>query len=307
MSSENTYLIHNGVCFDKCAVIKIDSDKRLYYRDSENSECKYFSEICQCVNNKCDTKNDESSCECDESNCECCEEGPPGPPGAKGAKGDKGDKGDTGGVGPPGPPGAKGDTGGVGPAGAKGDKGDTGEVGPPGPPGIKGDKGDKGDTGEVGPPGPPGPAGGLIGFADFFGLMPSDNAVTVAVGKDVLFPQDGPTSSTTITRTGSSTFNLSEIGVYEVNFQVSITEPGQLIITLNGADLAYTVVGRATGTSQIVGLALVQTSTINSIITIRNPTGNSTALTITPVAGGTRSVSCHLVIKQLSTGSPIFI
>jgi hypothetical protein len=82
-------------------------------------------------------------------------------------------------------------------------------------------------------------------------------------------------------------------------FQVSITEAGQLILTLNGADLAYTVVGRATGTSQIAGMSLVTTTVINSILTVRNPAGNSTALTITPLAGGTRPVSAHLVITQI--------
>ena len=103
--------------------------------------------------------------------------------------------------------------------------------------------------------------------------MPPDNAATVAPGTDVSFPQDGPTSGTTITRTGPSSFNLSAIGTYQVLFQVSVTEAGQLILTLNGADLAYTVVGRATGTSQIVGMALVQTTVINSVLTVRNPAG----------------------------------
>jgi hypothetical protein len=82
-------------------------------------------------------------------------------------------------------------------------------------------------------------------------------------------------------------------------FQVSVTEAGQLIFTLNGADLAYTVAGRATGTSQIDGMALVTTTVINSILTVRNPAGSSTALTITPLAGGTRPVSAHLVVTRI--------
>jgi hypothetical protein len=129
--------------------------------------------------------------------------------------------------------------------------------------------------------------------------MPPDNAATVAPGTDVSFPQDGP-SSGTIVRTGPSTFDLSLIGIYQILFQVSVSEAGQLILTLNGADLAYTVVGRATGTSQIIGMALVETTVINSILTVRNPAGNSTALTITPLAGGTRPVSAHLVILQIA-------
>jgi len=129
--------------------------------------------------------------------------------------------------------------------------------------------------------------------------MPGDNAATVAPGTDVLFSQDGPTSATAITRLTASTFNLAAIGTYQIMFQVSVTEPGQLILTLNGADLAYTVVGRATGTSELAGMSLVTTNVINSMLTVRNPAGNSTALTITPLAGGTRPVSAHLVITQI--------
>ena len=82
-------------------------------------------------------------------------------------------------------------------------------------------------------------------------------------------------------------------------FNVGVSEAGQLILTLNGADLAYTVVGRATGTSDIIGISIVTTTEINSLLTVRNPAGNSTALTITPLAGGTRPVSAHLIITQI--------
>jgi hypothetical protein len=129
--------------------------------------------------------------------------------------------------------------------------------------------------------------------------MPPDNAATVAPGTDLSFPQDGPTSGAAIARTSASTFNLASVGSYQIMFQVSVTEPGQLIMTLNGVDLDYTVVGRATGTSQISGMSLVTTSVINSTLTIRNPAGNSTALTITPLAGGTRQVSANLVITRI--------
>ena len=93
---------------------------------------------------------------------------------------------------------------------------------------------------------------------------------------------------------------MAEIGTYQVLFQVSVTEANQLILILNGADLAYTVIGGATGTSQIVEMALVTTTVVNSILTVRNPTGKSTAFTITPLAGGTRPVSAHLAITQIA-------
>lgn len=55
----------------------------------------------------------------------------------------------------------------------------------------------------------------------------------------------------------------------------------------------------ATGTSQIIGMSLVTTTSINSILTLRNPADNAAALTITPLAGGTEPVSAHLVILQI--------
>ncbi len=129
--------------------------------------------------------------------------------------------------------------------------------------------------------------------------MPPDNATAVAPGTDVSFPQDGPNSGTGIARIGPDSFSLGEIGTYQVLFQVSVTEAGQLILTLNGEDLAYTVAGRATGESQIVGMAIVETTVTGSVLTVRNPEGTAAALTITPLAGGTRPVSAHLVITQL--------
>lgn len=139
----------------------------------------------------------------------------------------------------------------------------------------------------------------MLNYADFYALMPPDNAATVAPGTDVNFPQDGPTSGGGIIRSGSDAFTLTEIGTYLVQFQVSVTEAGQLILTLNGADLPYTVAGRATGTSQIVGMAIVETTEANAVLTLRNPDGTADPLTITPNAGGTRPVSAHLVIIQL--------
>ena len=67
---------------------------------------------------------------------------------------------------------------------------------------------------------------------------------------------------------------------------------------MNDTPLAYTVVGRATGTSQLVGMSFV--TTVNSTISIMNPPGNSTALTITPNAGGASAVSATLTITRMA-------
>lgn len=229
--------------------------------------------------------------------------GPQGLAGLVGAIGTLGPGGLAGALGPQGLAGLVGAIGALGPeglAGALGPQGIAGIAGAIGAAGLAGPAGPAGPAGATGPAGPAGPATGVLGFADFFALMPPDNAATVAPNTDVSFPQDGPISGTEITRINASAFNLAEIGTYQVLFQVGVNEPGQLILTLNGADLAYTVVGRATGTTQIVGMALVQTSVINSVLTVRNPAGNAAALTITPLAGGTRPVSAHLVITQIA-------
>jgi hypothetical protein len=239
---------------------------------------------------------------------------------ATGATGPAGATGATGAAGVTGPTGATGATGAIGatgPTGINGATGATGVIGPiglMGPPGLIGATGATGTTGATGATGPTGPTGttgatgstgiaganGVLDFADFFALMPPDNAATVAPGSDVSFPQDGPGSgSGVISRLGPTTFNLGAIGAYQVTYQVSVTEAGQLILTLNGADLAYTVTGRATGTSEITATAIVQTTAANSVLSVRNPAGNSTALTITPLAGGTRPASAHLAITRL--------
>ena len=234
-------------------------------------------------------------------------QGSTGPVGSTGAQGIQGS---TGAVGPTGAQGVQGSTGAVGPTGANGALGATGVTGPAGATGITGAigatgmLGEQGNTGPVGATGATGVSGGVLDFADFYALMPSDNAATVAVGGDVSFPQNGPAmASSGITRLGPATFNLANIGTYQVMFQVSVTEPGQLELTLNGSALAYTVVGRATGTSQIVGMALVQTTEINSVLTVRNPASNSTALDITPLAGGASPVSAHLIITEIQSGA----
>ncbi|MBQ9795806.1 MAG: collagen-like protein [Clostridia bacterium] len=215
-----------------------------------------------------------------------------GPQGLVGPTGPQGLRGLAGEIGPTGPTGSSGSVGPTGPQGIQGLQGETGATGPTGPTGLAGDIGPTGPTGANG-------TGGILSFADFYALMPPDNSATVAPGTDVSFPQDGPTSGSDITRTGPSSFNLAQIGSYQVLFNVGVTEAGQLILTLNGSDLDYTVVGRATGTSDIIGMSIVTTTAVNSVLTVRNPAGNSTALTITPLAGGTRPVSAHLVITQI--------
>lgn len=207
-------------------------------------------------------------------------------------QGEPGPRGERGPRGPRGPKGERGKRGRRGATGVQGSKGDAGAAGPQGP---------KGEPGVVGPPGPAG-AAAPIQFAQFFALMPPDNAATVAPGAAVGFPQDGPEEGD-IARSGPATFVLPDAGTYRVAFSVPVTEAGQLQLALDAgtgsSPLTYTVYGRATGTSQIMGEALIETTASDSVLSVINPAGNSTALTITPLAGGTNPAAASLIIEQL--------
>jgi hypothetical protein len=132
--------------------------------------------------------------------------------------------------------------------------------------------------------------------------MPPDNAATVAAGAPVQFPRSGPAAGG-IVRLNTAEFLLPDIGIYSVNFSVSVDEPGQLVIALDSGgvtvELPYTVYGRATGTSQIAGDALITTTAANSTVELRNPAGNTPALTITPLAGGAQPAVASIVIQRL--------
>jgi hypothetical protein len=271
---------------------------------------------------KINIKINEDSCHA-KTKCCCQEEEEPtiicytGATGATGATGEKGSRGNQGATGPTGPSGGptgatgpQGATGYTGPQGIQGETGTQGFTGYTGPQGTTGYTGPQGIQGETGPQGTQGETGftgaqGATGstqishYADFFALMPGDNAATIAVGSPVLFPQNGPTSATTIVRINSSQFTLTDIGTYEIRFLVSVTESGQLAAALDGNIIPSTVFGQATGTSQICGMFLLTTTLINQTLTIINPPGNSAALQITPLAGGSNSVSAHLIIHQL--------
>ncbi len=231
-------------------------------------------------------------------------EGPTGPTGATGPRGATGATGPTGSRGPAGVTGHTGATGSTGATGASGIPGANGSTGATGATGATGTSGATGATGATGGTG----LAGIPDYADFYALMPPDNAATVSAGGAVAFPNDGESSGTgLIIRTGLDTFLLAEPGVYQVTFQVSVSEAGQLVLALNSGagflEIPSTVVGRATGTSQIVETALVRTSIVNSTLQVRNPAGESIALSVTPLAGGTNPVSAHLVIIRFQGAS----
>ena len=158
--------------------------------------------------------------------------------------------------------------------------------------------GTTGPTGPQGIQGVQGTPGGVPGYADFFALMPNDNTATIAVGTPVSFPQSIFDSGIVTSTATGTLFIMNVAGVYLVNFQVSVSEPGQLMLRVNGSEVPGLLVGRSTGTLQLVGTSLL-TLAVGDHVEVINPSENSTALTITPVAGGTHSVSAHLVFTKI--------
>jgi hypothetical protein len=264
--------------------------------------------------------------------------GPTGATGIQGVKGDSGSTGLQGSIGLTGLTGAigiqglKGDSGAIGPQGSigftgstgsngiQGLKGDSGAIGPQGSIGLTGltgatgTQGIKGDSGATGAQGLIGVTGTILQFAMFYGLtagtgnsIGTDYAATVAVKTTVgtgrvTFPRNGP--ATGITRLDNTSFTLPSIGTYEIIFHVNTTEPGQLQLELNNVDLPETVavnMNPTAGGHPIMGNFFITTTSVNSILAVINPIGNTPALTITPANGAnTHANTQSITIKKIN-------
>ena len=220
----------------------------------------------------------------EDENCIICPQGPEGPQGPQGPQGPAGE------TGPRGPQGVQGVMGPTGPQGPMGPQGPIGETGPAGA---------IGPQGAAGPQGPAGEPGGVLSYADFYALMPTDNATPILPGGDVAFPRNGVIANTDIGRINGTTFLLAEAGAYLVMWSATVAEAGQLVLTVNGAEQGFTVVGATGENNEIVGFTILNV-TDAAIITVRNPAANTTNLTLTANAGGTAPVSAHLTITRIA-------
>lgn len=179
--------------------------------------------------------------------------------------------------------------------------GQTGAIGQTGAQGLTGVDGVDGvDSVVAGPRGEIGLTGssGSGVAALFYAMMPNDNPATVAATVAVAFPTAGPnTAPLGILASGPDNFTLTAIGIYRVSVQLSVTEAAQMVLTVNGVELPYTTVGRATGTGQLTMVVLITTTTPSSILRVTNPAGAGGVLTLTPRAGGTDPVSATVLIE----------
>lgn len=221
-------------------------------------------------------------------------QGPQGPIGPTGPQGIPGPNGAIGPTGPQGVPGAVGATGAIGPTGPQGPQGvagATGAVGPTGPQGVAG------ATGATGAVGPTGPAGGISEYASFYALAPNDNPTAIAQNTAVEFPNSSA-STTGITRLTNSTFNLADTGTYLIMFKVNTNTAGQLGIAVNGAVQPNATFGNAADDGIIEGKTIITTTAANTVLSIVNPI--TTAVTVTPSAGGTEATVSDLTIIKLA-------
>jgi hypothetical protein len=132
----------------------------------------------------------------------------------------------------------------------------------------------------------------------------NDNPDSIDPGSAVHFPRPSVNPYGSIQRSASSPFEflLPPNSIFEITFQVTVQNTGELVIVLNGQELSQTVVGKSGG-GFVVGMSIITTpSGSQSTLSINNPS--------TAVAGGikideatgalSQPLSCHLIIKQLA-------
>jgi hypothetical protein len=201
-----------------------------------------------------------------------------------------------------------GNTGNTGATGATGNTGNTGNTGAQGNTGMTGMTGSTGMTGNTGERGN---TGSVLASARFYGLAGSaasgnsgntgtDSYLTpIAPGDAVPFPLDGP--NTGIPRLTDSTFQLPNIGQYSLNWIVPVVEAGQLQVAEDGVPDGNSTAVSPVGTSQIVGQYMLNTTAVNTVVSIINPPNNGSDLTVLHPSGNSTWVNtASLQIAQLS-------
>jgi hypothetical protein len=132
----------------------------------------------------------------------------------------------------------------------------------------------------------------------------NDNPSSIMPGTSVNFPKPLVNTYGSIQRVSGSTsqFILPANGSFEVMFQVTIQNTGELVVVLNGAEQFMTVVGKS-GNGQVIGMSILSTPAGGvSILSINNPVSAvNGGLKIDEATGAlSQPLSCHLIIKQIA-------
>ena len=134
----------------------------------------------------------------------------------------------------------------------------------------------------------------------------NDNPDDIAPGRSIQFPSPLVNPFGKIQRkegTSPNEFVLPPGCIFEVTFQVTIENTGELLIVLNGNELIPTTVGKSGGGS-IVGISIITTPPgSDSILSINNPINAPPGgLKVDEASGSlTLPLSCHLIIKKLGS------
>lgn len=138
---------------------------------------------------------------------------------------------------------------------------------------------------------------GLSEFANFYGISPDNYSSQIQNGSCVPFPLTGELEGNIIPLT-TSTFQLSDIGIYDVSWVVPVNETGQLELLLNGVSVAKSIMGTGTTFTILSNRLLIDTTVVNSTLCVANPVGN-TNITVTPDAGGVNATTAQLTILRI--------
>ena len=130
----------------------------------------------------------------------------------------------------------------------------------------------------------------------------NDNPLAIDPGSAISFPKPliNPFG---ILRNGTTTteFVLPPNSIFEITFQVTIQNAGEIVVVLNGNELIETVVGHPGG-GATVGMCIITTPpTTNSIISLNNPSSAVPGgLKIDEASGAlSEPLSCHIIIKKI--------
>ena len=154
--------------------------------------------------------------------------------------------------------------------------------------------------GPVGATGPRGASGGLLSYGDFYSPAPGLDDVTIPAGGDIPFPRNGVIANTDIGRVSSTEILLSVPGVYFVTFRVNVATSGQALLTLNGVPQSATAAGTGQNDSVLFGTALLNVTASGTLLTLRNPVENNSAVVLSSAPGGTLPVANCLTVLRLS-------
>lgn len=120
---------------------------------------------------------------------------------------------------------------------------------------------------------------------------------------DVVFSNNGVIVGTISHTAGTNAIFLGTTGNYEVTFSLSITEPGQFALFLNGTLVPGTIIGGNFGDEQITG-SMIISAVAGDALTVRNHTSKDDfpQVNLTTLTGGTQ-INSNALIKIMLLGN----